>query len=63
MNVSSLRKGMIVDYHHDPVEILSFDHASHLVEIRRMNSQECLTANCDDLTEDPQLHTDCQSYY
>jgi len=63
MNIANLRKGMVVDYHHEPVEVVSFDYASQLVEVRRFDNHECISANCDDLTEDPQLHPDCLPYY
>ena len=63
MNTSSLREGIVVSYNKSPVEVVSYDENSGLVEIRKLDSSEYMSAKCDDLAEDPQLHTDCKSYY
>ena len=63
MESNNLRKGIIVNFEKKPVEVVSINHDSKQAEVRQLHSNECVSANCDDLTEDPQLHTDCVSYY
>ncbi|MEM0911733.1 MAG: hypothetical protein AAGJ37_12195 [Pseudomonadota bacterium] len=63
MNFDNLREGIIVNHHHVPVEVLSYDHVSNLVEVKRVDTNEHFSTDCDELQEDPQLHTDCMTYY
>lgn len=63
MDISHVRPGMIVEYHQDAVEVISIDASSQLALVRRQSDSRHFTAQCRELFEDPQLHTDCPLYY
>ncbi|MCC2616588.1 hypothetical protein LJ739_10075 [Aestuariibacter halophilus] len=63
MDSQQLKPGMLVSFHQDPVEVLEVDSTAGRVQVRRTLDGLHFTANCLDLYEDPQLHTDCQTYY
>lgn len=63
MEIEKLKPGMMVDYHHDAVEVMRIDPLSEMVEVRRHSDLRHFTASFQDLMEDPQMHTDCKAYY
>ncbi|GEM_PF-5031078 len=63
MRPDNIKEGIIVNHDKNPVKVLSFDEISNLVELVRVDTNERLSVDCEELTEDPQLHTDCLSYY
>ena len=63
MDKSQLKPGMMVEYHHDAVEVIDIDAYQNTAQVKRCSDNRHFTANCNELYEDPQLHTDCPTYY
>lgn len=63
MDIKELRQGMVVEYNYEAVEVLNIDSELNIAEVRRQTDSRHFTANCRELHEDPQMHTDGSSYY
>ncbi|GGA70771.1 hypothetical protein GCM10011369_10640 [Neiella marina] len=63
MNANELCSGMIVDFKNQAVEVLAVDADTGLAAVRNCSSYERTQAQCEQLSLDPQLHTDSFNYY
>lgn len=63
MNPRSLRPGMMVEYHNDAMQVVEVDQEHHRSVLKRPSDNHLFDASCNDIHEDPQLHTDCNQYY
>ena len=63
MQANQLCQGVIVDYHQHPAKVLECDNPHHNATINLLDSQKTIVVDMDELTEEPQAHSDSYSYY
>ncbi len=63
MLVSEMSEGMISEYHHQAVKILSVDEPHHQAQVQSVDGSKTMTVDYDELEDQPQCHPDSFSYY
>ncbi|MGF1714833.1 hypothetical protein [Photobacterium chitinilyticum] len=63
MQAKDLKAGMWVECQQGIAEVIDVDLEHNTAIIESMNDHKRININCDDITEQPQLHTGCDSYY
>lgn len=63
MQAKDLKRGMWVEYQRGIAEVVDIDQDHNTVIIENMDDHRQLNINCDDLIDQPQLHTGCDRYY
>ncbi|MEH6532522.1 MAG: hypothetical protein V7735_14465 [Photobacterium frigidiphilum] len=63
MQIKDLKQGMWIECQQGVAKIISIDQAHNSVIIENRDDHTRNTIKCDDITDQPQLHTGCDSYY
>ncbi|MGF1681990.1 hypothetical protein [Photobacterium minamisatsumaniensis] len=63
MQATELKPGMRVECQHGVAEIIDIDQTHNTAIIESMADHRRVNINCDDIIDQPQLHTGCDSYY
>ena len=63
MQAKELKPGMWVEYQQGVAEVIDIDQKHNTAIIESLNDHRRININCNDLSEQPQLHTGCDRYY
>ncbi|MGR5079282.1 hypothetical protein [Photobacterium swingsii] len=63
MQASDLKQGMWVEHQHEIAEIIAVDPSNNTVIIENQNDHQRSSVSCEEITDEPQLHTGCDRYY
>ncbi len=63
MQAKDLKPGMWVECQQGVAEVIDVDQAHNTAIIENMSDHKRININCDDIKEQPQLHTGCDIYY
>lgn len=63
MELSQMRKGMLVECQQGVGRILAVDNEQHRVLIEDMRTHEQMIMDMSEISDNPQLHNDCEQYY
>lgn len=63
MDISEIKKGMLVECQQGTGTVLVVDEANQSVLIEERASHHQFAAQVDELVDDPQLHFGCDQYY
>ncbi|KLV02450.1 malate dehydrogenase [Photobacterium aquae] len=63
MQARDLKRGMWVEYHHSVAEVVDIDPDNNTAIIESTTDHRRINVNCNDLADQPQLHTGCDHYY
>ncbi|MCG7584610.1 hypothetical protein [Photobacterium sp. OFAV2-7] len=63
MQAKDLKPGMWVECQQGVAEVIDVDQEHNTAIIENMSDHKRININCDDIKEQPQLHTGCDSYY
>ncbi|ARR48311.1 hypothetical protein [Photobacterium damselae] len=63
MDIHQIKIGMWIEFPHGIGKVVAIDHLSDSVIIENPNDQQTFQLSCDDLHDQPQLHSGCDQYY
>ncbi|MEJ2765831.1 hypothetical protein VV869_17910 [Photobacterium sp. MCCC 1A19761] len=63
MQAKDLKRGMWVECREGVAEVIDIDVEHNTAIVENMRDHKRINVNCDDIKEQPQLHTGCDSYY
>lgn len=63
MQAKDLKPGMWVECREGVAEVIDIDVEHNTAIVENMRDHKRININCDDINEQPQLHTGCDSYY
>ena len=63
MQAKELKPGMWVEYQQGVAEVIDVDQDHNTAIIENMSDHRRININCNDLVDQPQLHTGCDNYY
>ncbi|GAL06951.1 hypothetical protein ACFFLZ_10795 [Photobacterium aphoticum] len=63
MQAKDLKPGMWVEHQQGIAEVVEVDHDHNTAIIEKRHDHRRVNVHCDDLDEQPQLHTGCDHYY
>ncbi|MGL6261400.1 hypothetical protein [Vibrio sp. WXL103] len=63
MESKHVHSGMIVESQQGIAKVLAKDKETEMVLIETQESQEQFAVHCQELSENPQLHSGCDKYY
>ena len=63
MQAKELKPGMWVEYQQGVAEVIDVDQEHNTAIIESMSDHRRININCNDLEDQPQLHTGCDTYY
>ncbi|ELR64633.1 hypothetical protein C942_02204 [Photobacterium marinum] len=63
MQAKDLKPGMRVECQQGVAEVIEVDKAHNTAIIENMSDHKRININCNDLEDQPQLHTGCDLYY
>lgn len=63
MEASAMSQGMVTEYHHQAVKVITVDAPHHQAEVQWVGKAQRFFVDMDELDDDPQCHPDSFSYY
>jgi len=63
MDISEIKKGMLVECQQGVGKVLVVDEQSRSLLVEHSDTHQQMAVEADDLIDNPQLHTGCDKYY
>ncbi|WP_318499711.1 hypothetical protein [Photobacterium leiognathi] len=63
MEITQLKVGMWVESFHGVGEVIGIDQQNNAVIIEHKDDHQLRSVECNELVDQPQLHTGCDRYY